>query len=53
MSRPYTTSSYIGMLKTDSLILSLEPRRREGFLDDIAHLIDSKYHGEVMRNFVY
>lgn len=48
-----STASYVGLLKTDSLVLTLDPGPRQGFLDDIAHLIESKYHGEVSRNFVY
>jgi SAM-dependent methyltransferase len=49
----HTTESYVGWLKTDSLILSLDPLSRQGFLDDIEKLIDTKYHGRVSRNFVY
>jgi SAM-dependent methyltransferase len=50
---PHTTGSYLGWLKTDSLVLSLDPKSRRGFLNDIGALIDSKYDGSVVRNFVY
>lgn len=51
--RTFSTESYVGLLRTDSLVNTLEPGARQGFLDDIAHLIESKYDGEVSRNFVY
>lgn len=51
--RRHTTESYVGWLKTDSLILSLAAQARSGFLSDIATLIASKYNGTVSRNFVY
>jgi SAM-dependent methyltransferase len=51
--RRHTTVSYVGWLKTDSLILSLDPQARQGFLNDIEELIDTKYDGRVSRNFVY
>jgi SAM-dependent methyltransferase len=51
--RRHTTDSYVGWLKTDSLVLSLDPRSKRGFLNDIEALIETKYHGSVSRNFVY
>ena len=51
--RAFTTATYVGWLRTDSLVLGLGPEEREGFLHDIATLIDSRYHGRVSRNFVY
>lgn len=51
--RSYSTVSYIGWLHTDSLINSLNDESRRGFLQDISHLIEAKYNGEVVRNFVY
>jgi hypothetical protein len=51
--RRHTTDSYVGWLKTDSLVSSLDPQSRQGFLSDIKALIDSKYDGSVARNFVY
>jgi SAM-dependent methyltransferase len=51
--RRHTTESYVGWLKTDSLVLSLDLRRRRGFLNDIQTLIATTYGGEVSRNFVY
>lgn len=49
----YSTASYIGWLHTDSLVNSLDDTSQRGFLQDIEHLIEAKYHGEVVRNFVY
>jgi SAM-dependent methyltransferase len=49
----HSTASYVGWLRTDSLVNSLDDERRRGFLEDIEQLIDSKYHGTVVRNFVY
>ena len=51
--RQFTTESYVGWLKTDSLVSSLGDAARRGFLNDIGHLIDYKYHGIILRNFVY
>ena len=51
--RKLATAAYIGWLNTDSLVLSLDDKSRRGFLQDIARLIDSKYHGAAARNFVY
>jgi SAM-dependent methyltransferase len=51
--RSYSTAEYIGSLRTDSLISSLNDESRRGFLQDIEHLIESTYGGEVARNFVY
>jgi SAM-dependent methyltransferase len=51
--RRYSAESYVGWLKTDSLIATLDPKVREGFFDDIGVLIDTKFHGMVSRNFVY
>jgi hypothetical protein len=49
----YSTATYAGMLKTDSLVNSLDRKSRHGFLQDIERLIESKYGGEVVRNYVY
>ena len=49
----HSTASYIGWLHTDSLVNSLNDKSRRGFLQDIDRLIESKYNGEVVRNFVY
>lgn len=51
--RQHTTESYVGWLKTDSLILSLDSDSRSRFLSDIAALIDGTYRGSVARNFAY
>jgi SAM-dependent methyltransferase len=49
----HSTASYVGWLRTDSLVNSLDDEARRGFLQHIEQLIDSKYHGTVARNFVY
>ncbi|GHO47017.1 class I SAM-dependent methyltransferase [Ktedonospora formicarum] len=49
----HSTASYIGWLHTDSLVNSINDQSRHGFLQDIERLIESKYNGEVVRNFVY
>jgi SAM-dependent methyltransferase len=49
----YSTASYVGWLRTDSLVNSLDDEHRTGFLRDIEVLIDSGYQGAVARNFVY
>jgi hypothetical protein len=49
----YSTESYVGWLRTDSLVNTLDDTSRRGFLQDIETLIESKYHGSVTRNFVY
>jgi hypothetical protein len=51
--RDLSTASYVGWLKTDSLVLSLDDQSRRGFLRDIGRLIDSKYNGSAARNFVH
>ena len=49
----YSTASYVGWLRTDSLVNSLDTEARTGFLQDIERLIASDYRGTVERNFVY
>src|SRR5262249_51603136 len=49
----HETSSYIGCLRTDSLVNTLDDESRRGFLEDIGELIESKYGGAVARNFLY
>lgn len=49
----FTTETYVGLLRTDSLILTLAPSAREGFLADMADLIDTWYGGRVMRTYLY
>ncbi len=51
--RRHSTAAYIGWLHTDSLVNSLNDEARQGFLQDIERLIEAKYHGEVVRNYVY
>ena len=49
----HTAVSYVGWLRTDSLVNTLPEDERRGFLADIEHLIASRYGGSVVRNFVY
>jgi hypothetical protein len=49
----HSTASYIGWLHTDSLVHSLNDQSRRGFLQDIERLIEAKYNGQVVRNYVY
>lgn len=49
----FTTDEYVGLLHTDSLVLTLSPPKREGFLADIATLIDSRYGGKIARDYLY
>ncbi len=51
--RRHSTASYIGWLRTDSLVNSLTDQARRGFLQDIERLIAAQYNGEVVRNYVY
>jgi SAM-dependent methyltransferase len=51
--RRHSTASYTGWLHTDSLVNSLDDSSRRGFLQDIERLIEAKYNGEVVRNYVY
>ena len=49
----FTTQAHVGMLRTDSLVLTLDEPARQGFLSDIAHLIDARYGGSVRRSYLY
>jgi ubiquinone/menaquinone biosynthesis C-methylase UbiE len=49
----FSSESYVGLLHTDSLVLSLDASAREGFLSDIRHLIDTRYDGQVSKKYVY
>jgi hypothetical protein len=51
--RQHSAESYVGLLKTDSLIATLGRDARDGFLDDIATLIETKFKGTVSRIFLY
>lgn len=52
-TQDFTTSAYVGMLRTDSLMLGMPASDREGFLEEIAGLIDSRHGGKVAWHFVY
>lgn len=43
----------MGLLSTDSLILTLPAPAQDGFLTDIRTLIDSRYEGHVSRDYLY
>ncbi|MGO8946326.1 MAG: class I SAM-dependent methyltransferase [Ktedonobacterales bacterium] len=49
----YSSESYVGLLHTDSLVLSLDASARNGFLSDIGHLIDTHYNGHVSKKYVH
>jgi SAM-dependent methyltransferase len=49
----HTTTSYIGWLTTDSLVNTLDDEAKGGFLSDMQQLIESRYDGDVSRNYVY
>jgi len=49
----HTTTSYIGWLTTDSLVNTLDDEAKRGFLSDMQQLIESRYDGNVSRNYVY
>lgn len=49
----HTSESYVGWLRTDSLVNTLDDAARQGFLGDIEALIETSYDGAVDRNFVY
>lgn len=52
-TRSFTTDQYVGLLQTDSLILTLSEPCRDGFLNDMRTLIDAHYAGVVSRTFIY
>lgn len=49
----FETSAHVAMLRTDSLILTLDEPDRSAFLTEMAELIDSRYHGTLTRTYVY
>ena len=49
----HTTASYVGWLRTDSLVNSVDADSRAGFLADMERLISLQYHGAVERNLLY
>ena len=51
--RQHSTESYLGWLRTDSLVTTLDLKAREGFLNDIGRLIDAHFGGLVSRNWLY
>ena len=51
--RQHTAESYLGWLRTDSLVATLDPDARDGFLNDIGHLIETEFQGTESQNFLY
>jgi SAM-dependent methyltransferase len=51
--RQHNAESYVGWLKTDSLVATLDRDARDGFLGEIAGLIQTKFVGKVSGNFLY
>jgi SAM-dependent methyltransferase len=49
----FDSSAHVGMLRTDSLIITLDEPDRSAFLAEIADLIDSRYHGTLTRSYAY
>lgn len=49
----FDSTAHVGMLRTDSLILTLGEPDRSAFLAEIAELIDNRYHGTLTRSYAY
>jgi len=49
----FDTAAHIAMLRTDSLVLSLEEPARRAFLEEMALLIDRRHGGRVSRAYCY
>ncbi len=49
----YRTDEYTGLLRTDSLVNTLNPESKAQFLDDIALLIDNSFGGLIERSYLY
>lgn len=52
VTRRSTTASYLGLLRTDSLVNTLEPGAREAFLAGVGRVVDA-LGGAVSRRFLY
>lgn len=50
-TEPYETSRLVALYRTFSPIQSLEPERRERFLDELARIADQQFCGRVERPF--
>lgn len=53
LSRRYTTSGYIQLLRTYSDVASMEMERRKNFLDCISSLIHSRYNGRITKRYLF
>jgi SAM-dependent methyltransferase len=49
----FDSGAHVAMLRTDSLILTLEEPDRSAFLAEVAELIDNHYHGTLTRSYAY
>jgi SAM-dependent methyltransferase len=49
---PYTTASYLDLLHTYSGHRDLDPEIQAGLFDCIAHLIDSRYGGQITKRYL-
>jgi hypothetical protein len=49
---PYTTASYLDLLRTYSGHRDLDPGSQAGLLGCIAHLIDSRHGGRIVRRYL-
>ena len=50
--QPYTTAAYLDVLRTYSGHRALAPAARQGLLECIAHLIDSRYGGRITKRYL-
>jgi len=49
---PYTTEQYLDLLLTYSGHRALPPVARDGLLGDIAHLVDTRYSGAIVKRYL-
>jgi hypothetical protein len=52
MGAPYTTASYLDLLRAYSGHRDLDPEPRSGLLGCIADLIDSRYGGQIAKRYL-
>jgi SAM-dependent methyltransferase len=50
--QPYTTAAYLDVLRTYSGHRALAPAARQGLLECLAHLIDSRYGGRITKRYL-
>lgn len=49
----FTSDEYVGLLLTDSLVLTFSAPERDGFLADMATLIEFRSAGKMARHYLY